>query len=100
MWMTRAPSFNATRLAHSQDRQRSEPRFGLFRVFDGVVFVDARQRVSHFRSQYFERAHGGADSDFVYPESLRHSKVLLWSKLNRRPGEKASAFFFSIGQAF
>ena len=78
----------------------NELRFPLFWIFDGVTFVDV--------GNVFPRA-----SDFSFSDlrgaggfglRIRNPFVVLrfdyGLKFERRPGEKAGAFFFSIGQAF
>ena len=77
-----------------------ELRYPLFWVFDAVTFVDIGNvfpRVTDFRLSDL-RAAGG------FGLRIRNPFVVLrfdyGLKFERRPGEKAGAFFFSIGQAF
>ena len=77
-----------------------ELRFPLFWVFDAVSFVDVGNvfpRVSDFRFSELRTATG-------FGLRIRNPFVVLrldyGFKLERRPGEKLGAFFFSIGQAF
>lgn len=78
----------------------NELRFPLFWFFDGVAFVDAGNvfpKASDF-SFLDMRGAGG------FGLRIRNPFVVLrfdyGLKFDRRPGEKAGAFFFSIGQAF
>ena len=78
----------------------NELRFPLFWIFDGVTFVDVGNvfpRVSDFSFSDLRGAGG-------FGLRIRNPFVVLrfdyGLKFERRPGEKAGAFFFSIGQAF
>jgi outer membrane protein assembly complex protein YaeT len=78
----------------------NELRFPLFWIFDGVTFVDVGNvfpRVSDFRFSDLRGAGG-------FGLRIRNPFVVLrfdyGLKFERRAGEKAGAFFFSIGQAF
>ncbi len=75
-------------------------RLPLFRMLDGVGFVDAGNvfpRVSNFSLSDLRSAAG-------FGLRIRNPFVVLrfdyGLKLDRRPGEKIGAFFFSVGQAF
>src|SRR5512133_263878 len=77
-----------------------ELRFPLFWVLDAVSFVDVGNvfpRVADFRFSELRSAAG-------FGLRIRNPFVVLrldyGFKLDRRPGEKMGAFFFSIGQAF
>jgi outer membrane protein assembly factor BamA len=77
-----------------------ELRYPLFWIFDAVSFVDVGNvfpRITDFRLSELRSA-GGLGI------RIRNPFVVLrfdyGFKLDRRPGEKIGAFFFSIGQAF
>ncbi len=77
-----------------------ELRYPVFRIFDAVTFVDIGNvfpRVSDFRVKDLRAAWG-------FGLRIRNPFVVLrfdyGVKFQRRPGESAGAFFFSIGQAF
>ncbi len=77
-----------------------ELRFPLFHMLDGVGFVDAGnvfRRVSNLSLSDLRSAAG-------FGLRIRNPFVVLrfdyGFKLDRRPGEKIGAFFFSVGQAF
>jgi outer membrane protein assembly complex protein YaeT len=77
-----------------------ELRFPLYRFLDGVAFVDA--------GNVFPRAGDISLSDLRsaggFGLRVRNPFVVLrfdyGFKMDRRPGEKIGAFFFSVGQAF
>ncbi len=78
----------------------NELRFPLFWIFDAVTFVDVGNvfpRVSDFSFSELRGAGG-------FGLRIRNPFVVLrfdyGLKFERRAGEKAGAFFFSIGQAF
>lgn len=78
----------------------NELRYPLFWIFDAVSFVDIGNvfpQVSDFRFSDLRSAGG-------FGLRVRNPFVVLrfdyGFKLDRRPGEKIGAFFFSIGQAF
>jgi len=78
----------------------NEIRYPLFWIFDAVSFVDIGNvfpQVSDFRFSDLRSAGG-------FGLRVRNPFVVLrfdyGFKLDRRPGEKIGAFFFSIGQAF
>jgi outer membrane protein assembly complex protein YaeT len=78
----------------------NELRYPLFWVFDAVSFVDIGNvfpQVSDFRFSDLRKAAG-------FGLRVRNPFVVLrfdyGFKLDRQPGEKIGAFFFSIGQAF
>jgi outer membrane protein assembly complex protein YaeT len=78
----------------------NEIRYPLFRAFDAVSFVDIGNvfpQVSDFRFSDLRFASG-------FGLRVRNPFVVLrfdyGFKLDRRPGDKIGAFFFSIGQAF
>lgn len=78
----------------------NEFRFPLFKMLDGVAFVDTGNvwaRPSNFNITDVRTGTG-------FGVRVRNPFILLrfdygW-KVGRRPGESAGAFFFSIGQAF
>ncbi|HTS66552.1 MAG TPA: translocation/assembly module TamB domain-containing protein [Candidatus Acidoferrales bacterium] len=77
-----------------------ELRYPLFWIFDAVSFVDVGNvfpQVNDFRFGELRKAGG-------FGLRVRNPFVVLrfdyGFKLDRRPGEKIGAFFFSIGQAF
>jgi outer membrane protein assembly factor BamA len=78
----------------------NELRYPLFWIFDAVSFVDIGNvyaQVSDYRLGDLRKAGG-------FGLRIRNPFVVLrfdyGFKLDRRPGEKLGAFFFSIGQAF
>jgi outer membrane protein assembly complex protein YaeT len=78
----------------------NELRYPLFWIFDAVTFVDIGNvfpQLSDFRVSDLRKAAG-------FGLRVRNPFVVLrfdyGFKLDRRPGEKIGAFFFSIGQAF
>jgi outer membrane protein assembly complex protein YaeT len=78
----------------------NELRYPLFWIFDAVSFVDVGNvflQASDFRFGDLRKAGG-------FGLRIRNPFVVLrfdyGFKLDRRPGEKIGAFFFSIGQAF
>jgi outer membrane protein assembly complex protein YaeT len=78
----------------------NELRYPLFWVFDAVSFVDIGNvfpQTSDFRFSELRKAGG-------FGLRVRNPFVVLrfdyGFKLDRQPGEKIGAFFFSIGQAF
>jgi outer membrane protein assembly complex protein YaeT len=78
----------------------NELRYPLFWIFDAVSFVDVGNvfpQVNDFRFSDLRSAGG-------FGLRVRNPFVVLrfdyGFKLDRRPGEKIGAFFFSIGQAF
>jgi outer membrane protein assembly complex protein YaeT len=78
----------------------NELRYPLFWIFDAVSFLDVGNvfpRVSDFHFSDLRSASG-------FGLRIRNPFVVLrfdyGFKLDRRPGEKVGAFFFSIGQAF
>jgi outer membrane protein assembly complex protein YaeT len=78
----------------------NELRYPLFWIFDAVSFIDVGNvfpQVSDFRVSDLREAAG-------FGLRIRNPFVVLrfdyGFKLDRRPGEKIGAFFFSIGQAF
>jgi len=78
----------------------NEFRFPLFKMLDGVAFVDTGNvwpTPSNFNIKDLRTGTG-------FGVRVRNPFILLrfdygW-KVGRRPGESAGAFFFSIGQAF
>jgi outer membrane protein assembly complex protein YaeT len=78
----------------------NELRFPVFKILDGVGFVDIGNvfpQVSDFRFSELRKTAG-------FGIRLRTPSLLLrfdyGFKLGRRPGESLGAFFFSIGQAY
>jgi outer membrane protein assembly complex protein YaeT len=78
----------------------NEVRHPLFWIFDAVSFIDVGnvfRQVSDFKFRDLRSAAG-------FGLRVRNPFVVLrfdyGLKLDRRPGEKIGAFFFSIGQAF
>jgi outer membrane protein assembly factor BamA len=78
----------------------NEVRFPMLSIFDAVGFVDVGNvfpLVSDFRFSELRKTAG-------FGLRLRTPSLMLrfdyGFKLDRRPGESAGAFFFSIGQAF
>ncbi len=78
----------------------NELRFPLFWVFDGVAFVDVGNVFPRASDLNFSDLRGAGG----FGLRIRNPFVVLrfdyGVKFERLPGEKAGAFFFSIGQAF
>ena len=77
-----------------------ELRFPIFSIFDGVGFLDLGNvypKVGDFDPSNV-RASSGFGLRMRTPYFLMRADY--GAKLDRKPGESAGAFFFSIGQAF
>lgn len=78
----------------------NEIRFPIYRIFGGAVFLDIGnvfETVSDFSLSDLRKSAGAGLRIKIRYLLLRFDYGF---KLDRRPGERGSAFFFSIGQAF
>lgn len=78
----------------------NEIRFPIYRIFGGAVFLDIGnvfETVSEFSLSDLRKSAGAGLRIKIRYLLLRFDYGF---KLDRRPGERGSAFFFSIGQAF